>query len=156
MSNFVTKYLKYKYLNLKNNITGGGVKTSNSPKTHEMKLAKKWFNYVKKGKKTIEGRVLDEKRKLLDVGDFIIFTNNDNKKQTVKTEITLLEEIREPTSFEEAINKDNYKQLIPSAKNIGEAVEVYDKIGEYKEGAEEHGIILIHLKLVKKNKKKFI
>lgn len=144
-----------KYLNLKNNITDGGYKDKqfedkplNSPITHNMKLAEKWFNYVKNGKKTIEGRVLDEKRKLLDVGDFIIFTNNDNQKQTVKTEITLLEEIRKPTSFKEAINEDNYKQLIPSANNIQEAVEVYDNISEYKEGAKEHGILLIHLKLV--------
>lgn len=67
-------------MNLRNNITGGGDKTSNSPITHNMKLADKWFNYVKNGKKTIEGRVLDDKRKLLKVGDFIIFTNNDNKE----------------------------------------------------------------------------
>ena len=66
----------------------------------------------------------------------------------VKTEITLLEEIGNATSFKKAINEDNYKQLIPSAKNIDEAVEVYDKIEAYKEGARKHGIVLIHLKLV--------
>lgn len=144
-----------KYLNLKNNITDGGYKDKqfedkplNSPITHNMKLADEWFNYVKNGEKTIEGRVLDKKRKLLDVGDFIIFTNNHNKKKMVKTEITLLEEIIKPTSFKKAINEDNFLKLIPSAKNIEDVVKVYDNISEYKEGAKEHGIVLIHLKLV--------
>lgn len=144
-----------KYLNLKNNITDGGYKDKqfedkplNSPITHNMKLADEWFNYVKNGEKTIEGRVLDKKRKLLDVGDFIIFTNNHNKKKMVKTEITLLEEIIKPTSFKKAINENNFLKLIPSAKNIEDVVKVYDNISEYKEGAKEHGIVLIHLKLV--------
>lgn len=41
--------------------------------TYEMKLAPEPFALVKSGKKTVEARLYDKKRSLLDVGDIIIF-----------------------------------------------------------------------------------
>ena len=42
---------------------------------HEMRLNNEPFNKIKEGTKTVELRLLDEKRKTLRVGDKIIFTN---------------------------------------------------------------------------------
>lgn len=43
---------------------------------HNMKLNPDPFEMIKSGEKTIELRLYDEKRRLLKVGDEIIFTNN--------------------------------------------------------------------------------
>ena len=43
--------------------------------THEMKLQEVPFKMIKKGIKTIEMRLYDEKRKKISIGDSIHFTN---------------------------------------------------------------------------------
>jgi ASC-1-like (ASCH) protein/precorrin-6B methylase 2 len=44
---------------------------------HQMKLHSAPFEMIKSGKKTIELRLLDEKRRRIKAGDFITFTNTD-------------------------------------------------------------------------------
>lgn len=48
---------------------------------HEMRLNNEPFIKVKEGTKTVELRLLDEKRKALRVGDKIIFTNRANNEK---------------------------------------------------------------------------
>lgn len=45
---------------------------------HNMKLQEAPFNLIKSGEKTIELRLLDEKRKQIKIGDLIRFYHNDN------------------------------------------------------------------------------
>ena len=53
-----------------------------------MKLSSKAFNNITIGRKTIELRLFDNKRRQLDIGDEIIFTNlsNDSEEIAVKVE----------------------------------------------------------------------
>ena len=51
-----------------------------------MKLNNLPFKQIKEGSKTVEVRLLDEKRKQLEVGDTIIFTNNETN-ETLEKEI---------------------------------------------------------------------
>ena len=44
-------------------------------KIHQMKLNNKPFNMIKNGRKNIELRLYDEKRRKLNIGDEIIFRN---------------------------------------------------------------------------------
>lgn len=44
---------------------------------HEMRLHPEPFNLIKKGTKTIEMRLYDEKRKQIKEGDIITFTNRE-------------------------------------------------------------------------------
>ncbi len=39
------------------------------------------FSFIKSGQKTVEMRLNDEKRKLLRVGDLIVFTNTETKEE---------------------------------------------------------------------------
>ncbi len=55
-----------------------------------MKLAKEAFAAIKAGRKTIECRLFDEKRQKVAVGDEIIFTESENEKDTIRTEVTAL------------------------------------------------------------------
>ena len=50
-------------------------------KTHIMHLAEEPFDWIKKGKKCVEVRLYDEKRKSLELGDIIIFKNLKNNEQ---------------------------------------------------------------------------
>lgn len=56
---------------------------------HQMKLNDSPFNLIKQGKKTIELRLNDEKRQLINIGDRILFTNN----QTLEQMVCLVEEL---------------------------------------------------------------
>ena len=48
---------------------------------HEMNLHPQPFGMIAAGKKTIELRLLDEKRKQIAVGDILVFTNTDTGEQ---------------------------------------------------------------------------
>lgn len=137
MDNFKNKYMEYKfkYLNLKHSQNGGG-------KNHDMTLKKIWFDFIKNNKKTIECRIYDEKRKQIKVGDTITFINDDEK---ITKKVVRLEIFSPPQIFENVINSENYKLLIPNAQNIDDAIKVYNDIPSYSDKAQKFGIILIHI-----------
>lgn len=55
--------------------------------THTLQLAAKPFNTIVSGVKTIESRLYDEKRQLIQLGDELIFTNREDTSQTVKVRV---------------------------------------------------------------------
>lgn len=50
---------------------------------HQLRLSEEPFVAIASGHKTIESRLYDEKRRKIQLGDRIIFTNVDNPSQTV-------------------------------------------------------------------------
>ena len=58
--------------------------------THEMKLHAQPFEMIKRGEKTIELRLLDEKRQRIRVGDLLVFICSDDKAQTLTAEVVAL------------------------------------------------------------------
>ena len=57
--------------------------------THHMHLSPSPFEKIRRGSKTIELRVYDEKRRRIQVGDHIVFTN-EASGETLETEVTEL------------------------------------------------------------------
>lgn len=57
---------------------------------HYMKLNPSPFRKICDGQKTIELRLFDEKRKAVQVGDFIAFTNTENPAESIQTRVTAL------------------------------------------------------------------
>lgn len=55
--------------------------------THSMNLNESPFQMIMMGKKTIELRLNDEKRRLIHIGDYILFTNTSNKTETLLVEV---------------------------------------------------------------------
>lgn len=64
---------------------------------HNMKLNAAPFEMIKCGKKTVELRLLDEKRQNIKVGDKIVFTNTETK-ETLEKRVFRLHKF---SSFEE-------------------------------------------------------
>ena len=57
---------------------------------HEMSLRPEPFGKIKKGEKTIELRLYDEKRQKIQVGDTIEFTNTADESERITAEVTAL------------------------------------------------------------------
>ena len=57
--------------------------------THEMKLSPSPFEMIKCGRKTIELRLFDEKRRKIKIGDKIVFTNTESGEK-LSAEVTNL------------------------------------------------------------------
>ena len=56
---------------------------------HFMKLAPRPFEFIKRGTKTVEMRLNDEKRRIIKVGDEIVFTHTVSG-ETLLAEVTAL------------------------------------------------------------------
>ena len=54
---------------------------------HFMKLDPQPFESIKSGEKTIELRLFDEKRQLINVGDTIVFTDTQNESNVIYTRV---------------------------------------------------------------------
>ncbi len=61
--------------------------------THFMRLTNPPFEKIRTGAKTIESRLYDEKRRLVELGDQVIFTNGDG--DSIATTVVAL--LRYPT-----------------------------------------------------------
>ena len=57
---------------------------------HYMKLTKEPFEKIASGQKIIESRLFDEKRQMMNIGDEIIFSQNDDSERVVRTTIKAL------------------------------------------------------------------
>lgn len=50
---------------------------------HKLRLSEEPFAAIASGHKTVESRLYDEKRRKIQLGDCIIFTNVENPSQTI-------------------------------------------------------------------------
>ena len=141
MDTIKNKYLKYKfkYMNLKSNILIGG------GDIHNMKLKEPYFTQVSNGIKTIEGRINDEKRQKIKVGDIIAFTSEETDEIVYKS-VSSLKSFNKEKTFSDVITEYNYNLLIPDADNVEEAVKVYTEIPSYVDNASKYGILFICLR----------
>ena len=111
--------------------------------THHMTLKPRPFSLIAQGKKTIELRLYDEKRKTVKIGDTIVFTNAETD-ETISADVTALHLF---SSFEELyknlpLEKCGYTPAeIPNAS--------YHDMEEYYpvEKQEKFGVVGIEIEL---------
>lgn len=89
-------YIKKISLCVKNNERGSKLE-------HQMRLYSEYFNSIKKGKKQVEVRLNDEKRRKINVGDTIVFIKVPEQNETIKVQVT---ELRKYDTF-----KDMYTDI---------------------------------------------
>lgn len=110
---------------------------------HKMKLKDKPFKSIKAGTKTIELRLYDEKRKLLNVGDVIEFTNIDTK-EVIKAEILQLHRFNNFDDLYKHFNKISMGYEENEVAKPSDMEEYYSK-----EEQQEYGVVGIEIKLLK-------
>lgn len=98
---------------------------------------------ILKGDKTLDARIGYENIKKIQTDSMIKII--DNKKTSIFNEHYFTAgKIMRFNSLKEAINKDNYKRLIPNAKTLKEAIKHYNSIYPI-EKQEELGVYLIEI-----------
>ena len=130
--NYLQKYLMYKqkYIQLKNIQHGG------SKKTYTISVRQPWFNLIKEGKKTIEGRLNKGLFSELKIGDEIVWIC---KKLKFKINVIKIEQYK---SFSEMIKQEQLENVLPTIKNDAEGVKVYRQF--YTEKDEKtYGVLAI-------------
>lgn len=109
---------------------------------HEMKLWNEPFLSIKSGCKTIEMRLMDEKRSKISVGDTIVFTNT----KTGETLICLVKNLYVYPSFEE-LYQNHDKRAIGYREN--ETASPDDMLAYYsKEEITRYGVVGIEVQCI--------
>lgn len=76
--------------------------------TFVMHLSDDMFEKIKAGTKTVETRLFDEKRQLVDIGDYILFVKESDKTQRVKRRVADMEVGR---TFKEVFDAFRYEYV---------------------------------------------
>lgn len=108
---------------------------------HNMNLNNEPFELIKSGSKTIELRLNDEKRRLLNVGDEILFNNRSNNEKL----LTTIVDLHRYDSFK-SLYKDFDKVFLGYKED---EISAPSDMNEYysKEDEERYGVVGIELKL---------
>lgn len=112
---------------------------------HKMGLYEEYFESIKKGKKKVEVRLNDTKRRKMNVGDLIEFMNVHDQNETLTIEVT---ELRKYNTFKEMYQKIPFKDFDCEDWTMKEMLE-----GTYEiytpEQEKEWGTLAITMKLVR-------
>lgn len=109
---------------------------------HEMHLDGKWFTHISKGFKIYEGRLRDEKRRKIRVGDCIRFMCRDCGKDIY----AYVMEIKVFRNFNEMLSNIPLDLILPGIENLSEALSVYK--GFYGDKDKEYGAIAFKVKVL--------
>ena len=100
---------------------------------HRMSVKNPWLDFIMDDKKTVEARLLDEKRKRYKKKDYIQF--NDQKVFQIK-------ELVRYKSFEEMLIHEGLSNVLPEVRSIKEGVAIYHQF--YPEESERKlGVVAI-------------
>ena len=108
---------------------------------HKMNLTPTAFEAVRSGKKTVEMRLYDEKRKRLSVGDDIEFTNSETERE-IKCAVVGLTRFKD---FFELYNRFNKTTLGYAETDTANAEDMYTYYSA--EQIEAFGVLAIEIKL---------
>jgi len=109
---------------------------------HKMSLKGKYFNLIKSGEKTIELRLLDEKRAKIKIGDEIRFTHIDNSSDFVDVKVI---DLHVSSSFANLFKSiDVKKSGFTNVKDMKDVLETFYPI----EKQEELGVVGIEIERI--------
>lgn len=75
-----------------------------------LNLEDKYFNRIKNNQKTIEMRLYSPKRREIQIGDYIVFTNNLDK-ETLKVKVTNIHVFKDFKEMYKSIDKEKLGYL---------------------------------------------
>ena len=111
-------------------------------KKHVMKVKESYFGLLKNGKKTIELRLFDEKRREIEIGDEIEFHLFDNEMESFNSKVIGLYKAK---SFRELCGDIDYKKAGFESKK--ELVEVLKEFYS-DEKQEKYGVLGVEIDFI--------
>ena len=110
---------------------------------HEMKLQAVYFDKIKAGQKIYEGRLFDEKRRLISVGDWIEFKKEPELTEKFMAKVLALLHFE---SFEKMAKILPLEKLGFENKTKEQVVETYHQFYSEKE-EYEYGVVAIQVEV---------
>lgn len=93
--------------------------------THELPVSEPWFSLIKLGHKTREGRINKTKSASINIGDLVLFTNNELgvfRKFTVE-----IKNIVYYDDFQSYLENETLEKCLPCIDTIEDGLKVYYK-----------------------------
>lgn len=110
---------------------------------HEMKLKAVYFDKIKEGQKIYEGRLFDEKRRLISLGDLIEFKKEPELTEKLMARVVALLHFE---SFEKMAKNLPLAKLGFENETKDQVVEAYHQF--YSEQDEkEYGVVVIQVEV---------
>ncbi|AEH25540.1 ASCH domain-containing protein [Pyrococcus yayanosii] len=109
----------------------------------EMGLQEEYIELIRTGKKKIEGRLYDEKRRQIKPGDIISFEGGKLKVR--------VKALRVYSSFREMLEKEGLENVLPGVDSIEEGVRVYRQFYD-EEREKKYGVVAIEVEPIEEDK----
>lgn len=110
-------------------------------KTHYLHCQNPWFNLIRDGKKTVEGRKNLPKFRTWRPGDHLIF---QHKNEQFSTRIVAL---RRYKNLSEYLNTEGFQRVLPGVESFDEAMHIYLQWSTEEEIAK-YGFLAIEVELL--------
>ena len=138
--NFVTEFLWQRYFVFRKSINSKPLS-----KTVQMKLQETPFEKIGSGQKTVEMRLYDEKRRMLNVGDKIVFSKQGEEDKKIKVKITKINTFK---SFEELYKFYTDKKVLGYDEKEKASFKDMEKYYP-KEKQKREGVVAIEFEVIK-------
>ncbi len=136
----------YSWYDIYNRLSDFKKREDNEIKERTLHLHPTYFELIKSGEKTLEGRLYKGEKKEFKKGDIITFYKEPENKETIRT---LILENFVFKNFEEMAEKLSKKDLGFDKFSKEEMINVYRKIYK-KEDEEKYGVVVFKIKLIEK------
>lgn len=110
-------------------------------KEYKENVSEPWFTLICMGLKIVEGRKNKGRFKEMNVGDIIIWSNDDFLHRECRVKITRKQQYN---TFEEYLNKEGLDRCLPGIPSIQHGLSVYFKYFT-KEDEKKYGVIAIEM-----------
>lgn len=107
-----------------------------------LSVKKIYFDAIKSGQKTVEGRINTPKYQDLKAGIDILFFLEKTEEKIVCT-ITKLVTY---TNFKDMLQKEGVETMLPGVTLIDDGIRLYESFGNYKEEIKTYGALVIGIK----------
>ena len=132
---------------------------------HELSVQRQYFNKIRDGSKTVEGRAgkIEAKNNILEnyakgetrfkVGDKLRFTisgdTNRSEKNTVDQSVTCrITKVVFHDTFKDMLAGDGLEKCLPGVSSVEEGVQIYRSFSGYRQRELEFGVVGIHLEVL--------
>lgn len=109
---------------------------------HTLKLAPRYFQLISSGEKVLEGRLNDEKRRVFNIGDEILFIKEPKQEETLSAVIIDKYIFKDFEEMAEGLDK---AELGFADKSKQEMIETYYSIYS-KERVIKEGVVIFRIK----------
>lgn len=119
-------------------------KLKKKEKKHELGLQPEYYDLAKEGVKIYEGRLNDDKRKLIEIGDIIVFKKDPERKENFKAKVVNKYIF---ASFKEMAESLNVKDIGFEGMSPKEIASVYRQFYS-EENESKYGVVAIEVEKI--------